>query len=74
LGTNDMNMADMVSKRRANHGATHPKVTLTETDVHAIRASSDTHKVLAERYGICLATVWNVRHGRTWKYLTHNPP
>lgn len=69
LGTNDDNMQDMAKKRRARHGESHPKTSLTAADVRAIRGSSETNEVLAQRHGVCNATISNIRNRVTWKHL-----
>lgn len=41
--------------------------TLTADNVRAIRASSETHRTLAERYGVSPRSISAIRHRRTWK-------
>ena len=42
---------------------------LTAEQVIAIRASKETYKVLAERYGVSEVTVCAVKNLKTWKWL-----
>ena len=39
---------------------------LSEEDVRAIRASPLTQKALGERYGVCQAHIWRIKHGKAW--------
>ncbi len=46
---------------------------LTEDTVRAIRAVPQYHGVnthLAKRYGVSVTTIYEVRHGYTWKHVT----
>lgn len=45
----------------------------TDADVVAIRASDETAEVLAERYGVTIASIDNIHSGKTWKHLPHAP-
>lgn len=56
-----------VAKVSARSGAGNHDAKLTEDDVRAIRASSETGKVLAAKYGIAGSTLSSIRLGRTWK-------
>ena len=40
---------------------------LTPEAVAAIRSSDERLRVLAERYGVAITTVWQARHGLTWR-------
>jgi hypothetical protein len=42
---------------------------LTPDDVRAIRASSEKRYLLAHQYGISEVSVWEIRKGRTWKWV-----
>jgi hypothetical protein len=42
---------------------------LTEDQVREIRASNETHRVLAERFGVSRPTITSVRTRRTWKHV-----
>ena len=61
-GTHAENTNDMVERGRAC-------TALTEAQVLTIRASKDTRKSLAGRYGVSAVTIGNARLGRTWKHL-----
>jgi hypothetical protein len=42
---------------------------LTPDDVHVIRASSEPHRVLAERYGVSRSHISGLKAGRFWTVL-----
>lgn len=42
---------------------------LTEDDVYEIRASKETLRVLAARFGVGVTTIWMAKHRKSWKYL-----
>lgn len=74
-GTRKLNMADMIAKGRAPKierpkGVEHHAAKLTEDDVRAIRASKDTHRVVAARYGLAKGTVASIRARRSWTHVT----
>ena len=46
---------------------------LTVEQVLEIRASSETNRVLAERFGVTEVTVHSVRRFKTWKWLVGCP-
>jgi hypothetical protein len=50
-------------------GETVLRATLTRKEVLAIRASSETPTVLAERYGVTASNISNIRARRTWAWL-----
>lgn len=50
-------------------GVEHHAARLTEADVIAIRASSDTHQALGETYGVSRAAITNIKNGKRWKHL-----
>lgn len=63
-GTSADNNQDRVLM--GNHNTTK----LSPADVYAIRESRETDTVLAERYGLHRKSIYNVRHGITWGWLT----
>lgn len=69
VGATQDNMNDMKQKGRQSHGARHAKAHLTEEQVREIRASAASYKAICTAYGICAATVWNIRSRTTWKHL-----
>ena len=85
LGAPADNSADKVKKgrhgqerggrtRRAlgyNRGARNVGSKLTEDRVREILGSGESDIVLAERFGVSDTAIWSVRHGRTWRYLSH---
>lgn len=70
VGTMKDNAMDRESRgRRDVKGEQIGTSKLTAGDVLEIRASSEDHKVLAERYGVSHHHIWNVRSGKSWKHL-----
>jgi hypothetical protein len=83
LGTQAENVADMVSKERQSkpmlgrrgtaapgYGRkddAHPSAVLTWEVADAIRATSGSHREIAQRFGFGKTTVQAVRSGRTWR-------
>lgn len=61
LGTHQENMQDMVLRGRA------PSAKLTWDQVREIRASSEVHRVLAERYGVAGSQISMIQNNKTWK-------
>lgn len=68
IGTNGDNNADRAAKgrHRSLKGEESPRAKLTEEDVTAIRASSDSQRAIAGAFHICQAHVWRIRHGLVW--------
>lgn len=76
LGTYAENTADMIAKGRSpdwdlmqRKGTDNPAAKLTDDQVREIRSSSEPRRRIAERYGIALASVYNIRSRRTWGHL-----
>ena len=73
LGTHQENMADMVSKGRASNvalrGEAHPLSKLTAADVHIIRTSPETSKVVGKQFGIAPNHVQKIRRKECWKHV-----
>lgn len=71
LGTYRDNTQDMLRKGRGNHsrGERHRSAKLTEGQVREIRNSSETLRVLAQKYGIASPVVHAVRSRRTWRHV-----
>lgn len=71
LGTPADNMADKMRKgrHRVLRGTATSMARLTEEDVRAIRASTDSYSTLACRFGVAVTTVFYVRHRRTWRHV-----
>lgn len=42
---------------------------LTTSDIVAIRASKDTFRALADRYGVCHKTIGEIKHRRKWRHV-----
>ena len=69
LGTQADNMLDMTLKNRRSRGEGHHSK-LTETMVREIRSSSETQRVLARKYEVKFQTICDIKHKRTWAWLT----
>lgn len=76
LGTHADNMHDAKVKQRMSRwhgfytrGERNTRALLTETDVRAIRASSETQMALAARYGVGQSTISSIIIRRTWKHV-----
>lgn len=71
LGTNADNVADKVAKGRSHapqpkkRGEGHPQAKLTLEQVQVIRGSTE----MANRYGVCPATICNIRKGKIWRHV-----
>ena len=70
IGTQADNMRDMAHKGRVRNGdprgERRPRAILTEADVRAIRASSESSTVLGARYGVKPGTIRKARTGKNW--------
>lgn len=73
LGTNDDNMADMVSKGRQARGEGQADAKLTNNLVQNVRADYETGRYtmaeLAERYDLGRSTVGRIVRGESWKHI-----
>jgi hypothetical protein len=73
LGNQASNNADMKAKGRHNPGVSrgedHGCSKLTAEQALEIRASKEKGKVLAERYGISLTNVYDIKNGKIWRHL-----
>ena len=69
-GTNSENLLmSSENLKRDVKGTKNPAHRLTEDDVRAIRASTDTQVSLGERYGVRQTTISMVVTGRTWRHV-----
>jgi lambda repressor-like predicted transcriptional regulator len=64
------NLADMASKGRSTRGTKSVRAKLTETQVLAILAAPRTTKLIAAEYEVTVRTVWDIRYGISWSWLT----
>lgn len=69
VGTPKENTADMIAKGRVARGNRMPQTKLTPDDVRAIRASTESYKIIAARYGIRDMYVYEIRSRRVWKHI-----
>lgn len=78
IGTHKDNMQDMIRKGRAywpgcNNqplGERNGQSKLTDDAVREIRASKETHSVLAKKYGVSGSLISMVQTRRIWKHVT----
>lgn len=70
-GTNADNNADRVKKGRsgASRGEGHARSKLTNDDIVIIRSSADSHRKMAERFGVHFGCIWSIRKRITWKHI-----
>ena len=68
-GTHADNVRDRVIRRRTAIGERASKAKLTEVQVREIRASTDTLRSLAARYGVTSDAIQAVRYRRSWKHV-----
>lgn len=69
LGTHQDNMDDAVRKERMNFGEINGHTHLTSQDAKAIYHDPRGLKEIGEEYGICSASVWNIKKENTWKHV-----
>jgi hypothetical protein len=75
LGSNQENIADMVSKGRNALGERNHKAKLTEADVKMVRhlysAERKTYRAIGELYGVTEQAVYAIIRGKNWKHVDH---
>lgn len=71
LGTHTDNMQDMSKKgrQRTPLGIDHPQTYLSEQQVREIKQSKVSLKELSIKYNTTMATISNIRRGKTWKHI-----
>jgi hypothetical protein len=69
LGNAKQNTADAVADNRHACGARSNRSLLTDTNVLAIRKSSETQSVLAARYGVSQSNICMIRTRKSWRHL-----
>jgi len=69
LGSHQENMRDAVQKGRTSKGEHRPLAKLSEGQVEEIRASTESQRVLAGRYGVCQQHISEVKSGSKWSHL-----
>jgi hypothetical protein len=69
-GTHWDNVQDRVSRGRngaaPRYGSQHPQAKLSESDVRAIRNSSESQRRLAARFGISQSGISEIKSGKRW--------
>jgi len=63
-------MADMRRKNRGRLGQKHWRVELSEEQALEAYNSTESAKAIALRFGISPATIYDIRRGNTWSWLT----
>ena len=72
LGTNDDNVADMVTKGRQSKGEKNGKARLTEDNVREIRrrlAAGEKNKDLSVEFGVSTASISKIAKRKTWGHV-----
>ncbi len=73
LGTNEMNVADCVSKNRQVNGSTHPLSKLDREKVIQIFKKRNIYgfslKQLSDEYGVAVAGLSRILNGKIWKFV-----
>lgn len=70
LGDNAANVADMVAKRRHQHGEKHSNAKLTAAQAHAIYHDPRPQQEIAHTYGRARTTISSIKIGKSWRYAT----
>jgi hypothetical protein len=76
-GTQKENLRQAIQSGRAPHtgrvaGVKNGNAVLTDEIVAQIRNSSESNRILANRFGVGLSTISGVRVGRSWKHIHIN--
>jgi hypothetical protein len=79
LGTFADNMRDRNKKGRQARDVRNGGAKLNRREVREIFFATETHPVLARRYGVHVNTVWRIKAGKKWAHYTRtllepNPP
>ena len=69
IGTQKDNMHDCAAKNRTTAGEKHGGSKLTDTDVIAIRASTEKQKALAIKYGVVQQEISFIKTNKRWKHI-----
>lgn len=69
LGTQQENIADMVSKHRTAIGENHSQSKLSIIQVYEIRSDKRSQRVIALDYPVSRAAVGQIQRGETWGHL-----
>ena len=72
LGTNDDNVADMVTKGRQSKGEKNGKARLTEDNVREIRrrlAAGEKNKDLSVEFGVSTPSISKIAKRKTWRHV-----
>lgn len=71
IGTQKMNMADMISKGRKNpsRGANHWKAKVSDDEIASIRDNPDTYSSIGLQYGISASQVHRIKSRQSWKHI-----
>lgn len=75
LGTQRDNARDAIRKgwQPGNCGEQHHRARLSAAQVYAIRAAKLPRRLLAETYGVSVATIKDIRSRRSWRHLPEEP-
>ena len=67
LGTQQDNIQDALQKGRRQREGYNTK--LTKKQVKRIRLDITTNRILANKYGVHINTIWNIKNKKTWKHI-----
>ena len=70
LVTPSDNSADMVKKGRTRIGSAHREAKLTEKQAAMILGATETHAVLARRYGVSENAIASIKQRKTWRHVS----
>lgn len=68
-GSHADNVADRVLRDRSARGIRNGRSKLTDEQVRAIRADPRPNVAICQEYGVCNATVSNIKNRRTWTHV-----
>ena len=69
LGTTRDNVNDAISKHRHTRGEMHGNHKLTADDVRFIRASTESNRSLATRFGVHITRIGHIRARKSWRHV-----
>lgn len=70
-GTHADNMADKVARGRQPRGELSGTAKLTEQQVRAIRASTESSRKIAPDFGVHDSTIRRIRSGKKWRHIAN---
>lgn len=74
LGTSRDNIDDMLAKGRSAKGEKHGRAVVTDSKVRLIRASNETSKTLAGKFGMSESGIAAIRSKANWRHIDPDAP